>query len=136
MNAAQAQYEPVIALSGRAGVPVVIHGRDATGAVVEGDWGLARPGAPVTVIDPGPFLMAVPPRGAYFPADGRRPGYGRYEIDHARPLRPAERYHRSWSAGGEAPSDARAAAGMLPADVDGALLTPRRRPKHHARGHR
>ena len=38
---------PVIVIPSRPGVPVVINGRDASYAVVEGDWGLSRPGAGV-----------------------------------------------------------------------------------------
>jgi hypothetical protein len=96
---AHAQYEPVIAVSGRAGVPVVIHGFDATGAIVEGDWGLARPDAvAVTVIDPGPLLVPFRPDGAYYPVTGRRPRYGRHEIDTPpRNLPRAESYRRSWA---------------------------------------
>lgn len=44
---------PVIAVPGKRGVPVIINGRDASWAIVVGDWGLYRPGAvPVTVIYP------------------------------------------------------------------------------------
>lgn len=44
---------PVIVVPGKRGVPVFINGRDASWAIVEGDWGLYRPGAvPVTVIYP------------------------------------------------------------------------------------
>ena len=42
---ARADSGPVIVIPSRPGVPVVINGRDASYAVVEGDWGLARPGA-------------------------------------------------------------------------------------------
>ena len=46
---------PVIVIPSRPGVPVIINGRDASYAVVEGDWGLSRPGAvPVTVIGGSP----------------------------------------------------------------------------------
>ncbi len=41
---ARADSGPVIVIPSRPGVPVVINGRDASYAVVEGDWGLARPG--------------------------------------------------------------------------------------------
>lgn len=104
-SAARADSEPVIAVSGRAGVPVIINGFDATGAIVEGDWGLARPGAAVTLIDPGPPFVPLPPPGAYFPATGRPPRYGRHEVDAPPPRSPAraQSYHRSWST----PADAR-----------------------------
>ena len=41
---AHAQTGPVIAIPGKAGVPVIINGVIADGAVIWGDWGLARPG--------------------------------------------------------------------------------------------
>ena len=54
---ARADSGPVIVIPSRPGVPVVINGRDASYAVVEGDWGLSRPGAvPVTVIGGSPIL--------------------------------------------------------------------------------
>lgn len=60
--AAASDNAPVIVIPGKAGVPVMINGRDASWAIVEGDWGLYRPGSmPVTVIYPRPWLV-VPPR--------------------------------------------------------------------------
>ena len=35
---------PVLVIPGRPGIPVVINGYDASYTIVEGDWGLARPG--------------------------------------------------------------------------------------------
>lgn len=35
---------PVIVIPGRPGVPIIVNGQDISGAVIEGDWGLARPG--------------------------------------------------------------------------------------------
>jgi hypothetical protein len=94
---------PVIVIPSRPGVPVVINGRDASYAVVEGDWGLARPGAvPVTVIG-GSLIRPNPvyePRKSYHPRYGRAPLRGRYEVeppaDRALPD-PAESFSRSWS---------------------------------------
>ena len=116
-NAADA---PAIVIPGKPGVPVIINGVDASYAIVEGDYGLDRPGAvPLTIIPrppftpaPGYYYSAVPgyPRG-YYPADGRQHGYGRLEVvppaDRRKP-RPAESYHREWSAGSE----------PLPATID------------------
>lgn len=96
---AVAQYEPVIVVPGKPGVPVMLNGVDASWAVVEGDWGLARPHAAPSAIY-GPLLVPMPSyRDTYFPATGRAPGYGRYEIDPAanRPPVPAQTYHRSWT---------------------------------------
>ena len=89
----------MIAIPGHPDVPVVIDGRDASYAVVVGDWGLNRPGAvPVKVY--GPPIYFVPERYGYFPTTGHRPRYGRREFE---PLKrvlppPAPSYHRSWSA--------------------------------------
>ena len=67
---------PVIVVPSRPGVPVVINGRDASYAVVEGDWGLSRPGAvPVTVIGGSPVLPneVYRRRNSYIPRYGRAP---------------------------------------------------------------
>lgn len=94
---------PVIVVPSRPGVPVVINGRDASYAVVEGDWGLSRPGAvPVTVIGGSPIFPNPVYRGrnSYHPRYGRAPERGRLEVeppaDRALPD-PAESFSRSWS---------------------------------------
>ncbi|HXW25462.1 MAG TPA: hypothetical protein VEK73_12020 [Xanthobacteraceae bacterium] len=94
---ARADNQPVIAVPGKPGVPVVINGVEATGAVVYGDWGLFRPGGAV-VIDGGRVLLPPDWSPHYFPATGRMPAYGRKEIDPHSP-RPtvAQPYHKSWS---------------------------------------
>lgn len=78
---ARAQNEPVIVVPGRPGVPVMMYGVDVSGAVIEGEFGLNRPGqvAP-TVIMPyvSPGVAAAP--GAYFPSSGQQPAYGRLEV--------------------------------------------------------
>lgn len=100
---AHADHQPGFVIPGRPDVPVIINGIDASFAVVEGDWGLYRPGAaPVTVIPP---LDAPPRRYAparpYFPSLGGRPYAGRHEIeppaDRVLP-KPAPVFRRSWSA--------------------------------------
>jgi len=91
---ARADSGPVIVIPSRPGVPVVINGRDASYAVVEGDWGLSRPGAvPVTVIGGSPILPnpVYSRRHSYHPKYGRVPERGRIEIE------PAESFSRSWS---------------------------------------
>jgi hypothetical protein len=97
---AYADNEPVVVVPGRPGVPVIIHGIDATGAVVYGDWGLYRPGAVVVVeggIWPPGVLAPFPEPPHYFPATGRTPAYGRKEIDPGpRHHGPAPQYHKSW----------------------------------------
>jgi hypothetical protein len=94
---------PVIVIPSRPGIPVVINGVDASYAVVEGDWGLARPGAvPVTVYGGSPLWpnAVYSRRNSYHPRYGRPPPRGRMEIeppaDRALPD-PAESFSRSWS---------------------------------------
>jgi hypothetical protein len=100
-STALAQRGPEIVIPGKPGVPVYINGVDASWSVVVGDFGLDRPNeaAPTIVYRPDlvPPAYSVP---AYYPADGRRPGYGRLEIAPP-PNRllppPAPTYRRSWS---------------------------------------
>ena len=89
--------QPVIVVPGRPGVPVIINGIDATGAVVYGDWGLYRPGS-IVVIDGGGWPELADWWPHYFPATGRTPAYGRKEIDpHSSRPHIAPPYHKSWS---------------------------------------
>ena len=99
----RADSGPVIVIPSRPGIPVIINGRDASYAVVEGDWGLFRPGAvPVTVIGGSPVLPneVYRRRNSYIPKYGRAPERGRYEVeppaDRALP-EPAESFSRDWS---------------------------------------
>jgi hypothetical protein len=97
---ARAQTGPVIAIPGKIGVPVVMNGVIVDGAVIWGDWGLARPTFGV-VVD-GLVDFADPPHDsrAYFPKTRHKPRVGRHEIEpkhHARP-RPTS-FRRDWSAG-------------------------------------
>jgi len=127
---AEAADAPAIVIPGRAGVPVIINGGDASYCVVEGDWGLSRPGMPVTVVA-CPHHRPIPGyEGSYFPAFGRRPGYGRLEIepppDRELP-KPAEGYYRQWDSQ-SAPVPA--SGGDQPANVDVTVVPqvePRRR---------
>jgi hypothetical protein len=97
---AAADNEPVIVVPGRAGVPVMMYGLDVSGAVIEGEWGLNRPG----VIAPTVIMRYWPPDlypapGGYFPATGHRPRYGRLEVippPNRRLPPPAEPYYREW----------------------------------------
>ena len=99
---------PVIVIPSRPGIPVIINGRDASYAVVEGDWGLSRPGAvPVIVIGGSPVLPneVYRRRNSYIPKYGRAPERGRYEVeppaDRALP-EPAESFSREWSTSSDA----------------------------------
>lgn len=94
-----ADRAPQLVIPGRMG-PVMINGRDVSYAVIEGDWGLSRPGAgPFTVIYPRAVVPAPSDYG-YFPHTGKRPRAGRLEIEPPanRVLpRPAQSFQRVWS---------------------------------------
>jgi hypothetical protein len=104
---ARADNGPVIVIPSRPGVPVIIHGYDASYAVVEGDWGLARPGhGAVTVIGGHPLRPnhVYSPRNSYHPRYGRAPARGRNEVEPPpdQPLPdPPESFSRSWSTSSE-----------------------------------
>jgi hypothetical protein len=79
---ALAQREPEIVIPGRPDVPVIINGVDASWGVLEGDFGLFRPGQVNPVVVSRPLYVTMPvgvPR--YFPSSDRAPGYGRLEIN-------------------------------------------------------
>src|SRR5512140_1735627 len=98
--AALADSSPVLVIPGRAGVPIIINGIDASYAVVEGDWGLASRIHVTPTVYGGRFVDPAPQVGHYYPSLGHRPGYGRLEIEPPADRRlpqPAESYHRSWS---------------------------------------
>lgn len=90
---------PVLVVPGRPGIPVIINGYDASYTIVEGDWGLARPGQVAPAIVNGPLIRPAPYyTGPYYPKVGRRPGYGRREYDPPEQHRqgPAPSYYRQW----------------------------------------
>ena len=97
---AAADNEPVIVVPGRAGVPVMMYGVDVSGAVIEGEWGLNRPGvvAPTVIMRYwGHDIYETP--SAYFPTTGVRPRVGRLEVippPNRRLPKRAEPYFRSW----------------------------------------
>src|SRR5947209_7085131 len=78
---ALAENEPVIVIPGRAGVPVMMYGVDVSGAVIEGEWGLNRPGivAPSVIMRYWGHDVYVTP-SAYFPVTGQQPRVGRLEV--------------------------------------------------------
>lgn len=100
---------PTLVIPGRAGVPVIINGRDASFAVVEGDWGLAKSFSVQPTVYGGRGYYDREPVGHYYPSAGRVPGYGRYEVeppaDRELP-KPAASYHKSWSARSAPPAPA------------------------------
>src|SRR4051794_7528159 len=100
-SAALADTAPVLVIPGRPGVPIIINGVDASYAVVEGDWGLAKGEHFTPIIYGGRYVDPTPNVGHYYPSAGYRPGYGRLEIEppaNRRLPQPAEAYHQSWSA--------------------------------------
>lgn len=113
VSPAFSEHAPSYVIPSRPGVPIMINGVDASYAVVEGDWGLSRPGAvPQTVILPCRLCetSVYAPYGyrrGYFPATGRRPRIGRLEVvpRHRVLPPPAETYSRSWSAVPEPPAE-------------------------------
>ena len=121
---ARAQTGPVIVIPGKAGVATTINGVVVDGAVVYGDWGLARPGHGEIVIEgPAGFTGNWDSRG-YFPSAGRPPRYGRLEIAPPPRPRPSTDYYRDWSAG----SDTRAPVTQYPPfDPPPVILAPRGR---------
>jgi hypothetical protein len=89
-----------IVIPGRAGVPIIINGVDASWAVVESDWGLAKNVHIQPTVYGGRTVDPGPPVGHYYPSAGHMPGYGRLEIQPPanRRLPPrAESFHQSWS---------------------------------------
>jgi hypothetical protein len=105
---ALAQHEPVIVVPGRPGVPVLFWGVDVSGAVIEGEFGLDRPGhvAP-TVILPywapayGPDYSSIydPTPRSYYPTTGHKPRVGRLEVippANRRKPTPARPFYRQW----------------------------------------
>jgi hypothetical protein len=123
-DAARAQTGPVIVMPGKPGVPVLIDGVVVDGAVVYGDWGLARPGHGQIIIE-GPigFVQSYDARG-YFPATGRAPRYGRLEVEPPPRPRPDTSYHREWSAGSD---PTRPVTEYPPFDPPPVILAPRDR---------
>jgi hypothetical protein len=72
---------PVIVIPGRAGVPIIINGVDASYAVVEGDWGLDKGQHVQPTVYGGRYADFEPHVGHYFPSAGHMPGYGRFEVE-------------------------------------------------------
>jgi hypothetical protein len=89
-----------IVIPGRAGVPIIINGVDASWAVVESDWGLAKNVHLQPTVYGGRTVDPGPPVGHYYPSAGHMPGYGRLEIQppaNRKLPQPAQSYHKSWS---------------------------------------
>src|SRR3954467_4880087 len=78
---AGAQTGPVIVVPGKPGVPVIMNGLVVDGALVWGDFGLAKPNnAGLVIEEPAGYAPPAFSPG-YFPATGRRPRVGRQEVE-------------------------------------------------------
>jgi hypothetical protein len=123
---ARAQTGPVIVIPGKAGVPVTINGVIVDGAVVYGDWGLARPGHGQIIIEgPVGFTQNWDSRG-YFPATGRQPRYGRLEVEPAPHPRANTNFYRDWSTGSDT---TRPVTEYPPFNPPPVILAPREKPR-------
>jgi hypothetical protein len=90
-----------IVIPGRAGVPIIINGVDASYSVVEGEFGLGRGYHNQPTVYGGRYVDLEPNVGHYYPSLGHKPGYGRLEIEPPKNRvlpKPAESFHQSWSA--------------------------------------
>ena len=74
-----------IVIPGRPGVPVIINGIDASYAVVEGDWGLAKGIHVQPTVYGGRYVDFVPNVGHYYPSAGQMPGYAGVSKSSRRP---------------------------------------------------
>ena len=121
---ARAQTGPVIVLPGKAGVPVIINGVIVDGAVIYGDWGLARPGQGDLIIE-GAVGFAEPfGSPGYYPHAGRKPRVGRQEVEPKTHRPRPTNFRRDWSAS----SDFRAPVTEYPPyDPPPVILAPRER---------
>lgn len=98
-----------VVIPGRPGVPIMINGVDASYAVIESDWGLARGIHMQPTVYGGRYIDREPRVGHYYPSAGHRPGYGRLEIEPPANRRlppPAESFHQSWGAQSAPPAPA------------------------------
>jgi hypothetical protein len=109
---------------GRPGVPIIINGIDASYAVVEGDWGLAKNIHVQPTIYGGRYIDPQPNVGHYYPSAGKMPGYGRLEIEppaNRKLPAPPEIFYNSWSAQSAPP----AVQNSVPFDPPAVIVAPR-----------
>ncbi len=98
---ARADHAPNYVVPGRPDVPVIINFFDASWGVVEGEWGLYRPGAVSPTVIPAPYVMPRMSGEALLPFARRHPPTRAASKSSRRPNRqlppPAPSYHRSWT---------------------------------------
>lgn len=78
---AYADHAPNYVVPGRPDVPVIINFFDASWGVVEGEWGLYRPGAVSPTVIPAPYVMPRVSAKPYYPSLGGPAYKGRLEIE-------------------------------------------------------
>src|ERR1700709_697735 len=89
-----------VVIPGRAGVPIIINGVDASWAVVESDWGLAKNVHVQPTVYGGRVVDLGPPGRPSYPSACHMPGYGGRESHppaNRKLPQPAQSYHKSWS---------------------------------------
>src|SRR5271156_3985137 len=80
-----AQREPEIVIPGKPGVPVYINGIDASWGVVEGEFGLDRPGLMAPTVIYRPLLVVLPSNvPGYHPAQFGHRGKDSNDWDHGK----------------------------------------------------
>ena len=123
-----------IVIPGRAGVPIIINGVDASWAGVESDWGLSKNVHVQPTVYGGRYIDFEPSVGHYYPSAGHMPGYGRLEVEppaNRKLPQPAESYHQSWSAQ-SAPPRAQPEVPLYPPPV---IVAPQNDYTHMPREH-
>jgi hypothetical protein len=120
-SVARADHGPTFVVPGKAGVPVIINGYDASWGVVEGDWGLYRAGHRGLTVTYAPQVIHLSPSGGYYPYTGRAPRRGRFELRTPHRLHRAESFHRVWST----QSDRTLITEHPPVDPPPVILAPR-----------
>src|SRR6202012_861520 len=124
---------PVIAIPGRAGVPVIINGVDGSYSVVEGDWGLDKGVHVQPTVYGGHPVEPGPPVGHYYPSSGHLPGVGRLEIESADKPKPAPAFHETWSAGSRQ-ADPLPPVNQVPPNPPPVIMAPRFNERERERG--
>ena len=134
---ARADHAPNYVVPGRPDVPVIINFFDASWGVVEGEWGLYRPGAVSPTVIPAPHVMPRLSARPYYPSLGGRAYKGRLEIEPPanRELPPpAPSYHRSWTSESQ-DLPATEYAPVPPVIIGGDVNVDKDRRRRHRRHH-
>jgi hypothetical protein len=134
---AYADHAPNYVIPGRPDVPVIINFFDASWGVVEGEWGLYRPGAVSSTVIPAPYVMPRMSAKPYYPSLGGPAYKGRLEVEPPANRQlppPAPSYHRSWTSESQ-DLPATQYAPMPPVIVGGDVDINNDRRRRHRRHH-